>query len=249
MLLIFGKPTIAESILSLLKQQNFKMMGIGSSPENVFDYLRKYNLNPIVINIQDKEEANGLDMINCLKKLNDIPVLFTHMNPGHNSKKVHGFEWIDLCLDQDVSHKAIIPEHSGYLDITPLVAKPLEKPDYPENNICPLRDETIFVKNNHIYEKVIISDILWIEAHGAYCKLNTIKKELLLCINLSAFQKLVKIPQIVRVHRSYIINLHKVDAFEADYMHINGELIPLGPKYRDCLAKVFPFIEKTGVII
>ena len=75
------------------------------------------------------------------------------------------------------------------------------------------------------------------------------KKALLLCINLSAFQKRVEIPYLVRVHRSYIINLHKIDAFETNYIHIDGKLIPLGAKYKNCFEKVFPYLGKAGIII
>ena len=135
-----------------------------------------------------------------------------------------------------------------YIELVPPNGLP-GKLDSKEDSPCSILQGAIFVKNDHVYEKAAVSDILWIKAHGAYCKLTTLKKEMLLCINLSTFEKLVKVPYIVRIHRSYIINLHKIEAFEANYLHIQGELIPLGRKYKDCLARVFPYIEKTGVII
>ena len=224
------------------------MIGIGSSPENVFGYLQENNLNPIVVHIKDKEEAHRLDMINWLKRLHDIPVLFTETVAHHSSPTSNGFEWIDHYLDQSTNGK-IAPGHGRCADLSPVPPNLQEKPGVKESNTCPLYEETVFVKNNHLYEKVTIPDILWIEGSGAYCKLNTIKKELLLCINLSTFQKLVKVPYIIRVHRSFIINLHKIDAFEADYVHINGQLIPLGPKYKECLSEVFPYIDRKGIIL
>ena len=133
--------------------------------------------------------------------------------------------------------------------IQPLsVIKSDQRKDLSESLARPLHG-AIFVKNDHVYEKVLLSDILWVVADGAYCRLKTINTELLLCINLSAFQRQVKIPYIVRVHRSYIINTNRIEAFEPNYLHIQGELIPLGPKYKDNLIQAFPYIDQTGIII
>ena len=131
-------------------------------------------------------------------------------------------------------------------ELMPATFTPQNPVDHPPR---PLLKGAFFVKNDHIYEKVAISDILWIEAYGAYCKIITLHKEILLCINLSSFQKSVTSPSIIRVHRSYIVNTNQIDAFETNFIHINRQLIPVGPKYKNCLAKVFPYIEKTGIII
>lgn len=211
-LLIFGKPTIVEGILCLLKHQDFKMMEIGRSPENVYNYLQEHNFDPVIINIQDKAQ-----------KLDESPALFIGTASKHSSQNRSELECLDFYLNQNPASK--------------------------EKDVCALFKETIFVKNDCTYEKVKLSEILWVEAHGAYCQLNTTKKALLLCINLSAFQKRVEIPYLVRVHRSYIINLHKIDAFETNYIHIDGKLIPLGSKYKNCFEKVFPYLGKAGIII
>ena len=85
-----------------------------------------------------------------------------------------------------------------------------------------LFDDRVFIRNSKgNFEKVEIADILWIEADRAYSVVTTSEKEYTISKNLTAFMKSVQHPSLMRVHRSYIVNISKI------YSIKNRELIVL----------------------
>ncbi len=109
--------------------------------------------------------------------------------------------------------------------------------------------DIIFVKNEFVYQKIKIKDLNWVEAHRSYCEIATSKKKYLLSISLNTFGKLVNYPTILRVHRSYMVNIDKIDAFEGSKVYIGEKTIPIGTSYKDDFARIFPYFEKRGVLV
>jgi DNA-binding LytR/AlgR family response regulator len=91
----------------------------------------------------------------------------------------------------------------------------------------------LFVKANGKHKKISPDDILFVEAAGSYVHIQTANERFTLTQNLSNFLKRNPIENILRVHRSYLINIKKVDAFEESSVFINDHKIPLSDSYRD----------------
>jgi len=101
-----------------------------------------------------------------------------------------------------------------------------------------------FIKNSNKYNRLQLSDILWVEALGANVKIITNESTYTLSANLSSFFRKVPDEKLLRIHRSYAINLDKVQSFQSGSVFIfykNKEHeIPIGKTYRDQIQKLFP---------
>ena len=99
------------------------------------------------------------------------------------------------------------------------------------NNTSPLSDR-IFVKHNDKIVKIIIKDILYMEADRNYCRIYAKGKVFLLVATLKDIESKLPIEHFIRVHRSYIVNLSQIDEVANKYVVISRKIIPLGKTSR-----------------
>lgn len=93
--------------------------------------------------------------------------------------------------------------------------------------------EVIFIRIDKRHLKVPIDTILYLEAAGSYLRLITIKEKYSLSQNLSQFMRTHNIPDLVRVHRSYVVNLSKVDSFDNESVYIAKSRIPISNNHKE----------------
>ncbi|GAB1444795.1 hypothetical protein MASR2M41_04200 [Flammeovirgaceae bacterium] len=95
------------------------------------------------------------------------------------------------------------------------------------------RMEAVYIRIEKKHLKIPLDEILYLEAAGSYLKLITVKEEFSLSQNLSQFIRKNEIPILIRVHRSYIINLNKIDSFDKESVYIKKKKIPISGGYRE----------------
>ncbi len=88
-------------------------------------------------------------------------------------------------------------------------------------------EEHIFVRNKLNTKRVILSEIEWVEAYGDYIKLVLINEKVIVLSTMADFIKRLPQDKFVRIHKSFIINLEKVDRFNCNTVMVNGNEIPL----------------------
>ncbi len=95
----------------------------------------------------------------------------------------------------------------------------------------------IFVKTEYKVKKINLSDILYFEGLGDYINIQTIDKKILTLENIKSFVERLPQEQFMRVHKSYIINIEKIDFIERNRAVINEKYIPIGKTYQDAFWK------------
>ncbi len=100
--------------------------------------------------------------------------------------------------------------------------------------------EHIFVKSNLKKRKVYIKDLKWVEALGDYVKLVTEDTSLIVLSTMKAFEKQLPANKFLRIHKSYIINLDRIDRFNSKIIEIGIHKIPIS---RNKKAKLVEAIE------
>ncbi|MFV0540510.1 MAG: LytR/AlgR family response regulator transcription factor [Aestuariibaculum sp.] len=97
--------------------------------------------------------------------------------------------------------------------------------------------EHIFVKSNLKKRKVYIKDIKWIEALGDYVKLVTEENSLVVLSTMKAFEKELPEDKFLRIHKSYIVNLDKIDRFNSKNVEVGTHEIPLSRNKKNLLIE------------
>ena len=85
----------------------------------------------------------------------------------------------------------------------------------------------IYVKSKLKKKKIYLTNIKWIEALGDYIRLITISENVVMLSSLKSFEKELPKDKFMRIHKSYIVNLEKIETFDSKYVFIDSEKIPL----------------------
>ena len=95
------------------------------------------------------------------------------------------------------------------------------------------KDERDFIilKENKALHKVFFNDILYLEAFGDYVKVHTASKTI---ITHSTFSNLIdNLPEFfLRVHKSFSINMNKMDHLSGNQISVENHKIPIGQTYK-----------------
>jgi two-component system LytT family response regulator len=95
----------------------------------------------------------------------------------------------------------------------------------------------IFIKSNLKNFKVFISKIKWIEAYGDYVKIITDDENHLVLSTMKSYENELPKGKFLRVHKSFIINVDKVERFNSKFAEIGPAKIPLSRNKKEELSK------------
>ena len=87
--------------------------------------------------------------------------------------------------------------------------------------------EFIFVKSNLKKRKVFLNDLRYIEALGDYVKLVTEHDALVVLSTMKAFEALLPKERFLRIHKSYIVNIDKVERYNSKVVELDNQQLPL----------------------
>lgn len=94
----------------------------------------------------------------------------------------------------------------------------------------------IFIKDGYEQIKVLINDILYIEASGNYTLIHLDEQKLLSTrVPLNEMLLLLPAKKFIRTHRAFIISRDKISKFDRSQVWINDQIIPIGATYAQCL--------------
>lgn len=86
--------------------------------------------------------------------------------------------------------------------------------------------DSIFIRNGGKYEKVNLTEILYIKANGSYSDIATLNKNFSSSNNLNYISNKLKHSSFARIHRSYIVNLENITGFDSDFVYFDDKYIP-----------------------
>ncbi len=96
----------------------------------------------------------------------------------------------------------------------------------------------IFVKTEHKIQKVYLNDILFIEGLKDYISIFTPAERIITLQNMKKMEDALPSKYFIRVHKSYIVSVNKIDSIERSRIFIGDKIIPVGDTYREEFFKV-----------
>ncbi|HEU4551903.1 MAG TPA: LytTR family transcriptional regulator DNA-binding domain-containing protein [Chitinophaga sp.] len=109
-----------------------------------------------------------------------------------------------------------------------------------------LMHDFFFVKHGNTLAKIMLSDILYIEVEGKYCKIMAGREKYLVQQPLKLLLERLPEQQFIRVHRNYMVNIHgvvKVNLQENEMVLSNGQAILYSRRYLDSFLHLFDVLK------
>lgn len=195
-----------------------------TNPDEAIVWLQQNEAHILFLDIQ-MPDINGLQFYKSLTK--KPPVIFT---TAHSEFAVEGFnaDAIDYLLKPF--------EYDRFLKA---VYKAREYLDFLSNQ--ELQMASIFIKVDYQLMKINLKDIELIEGLDDYIRIHIKPKPVLTLMTLKSLQEKLPAYEFVRIHRSYIVPVSKIESFGKSKVKVAGKEIPVGSSY----GEVYQQLLKT----
>ncbi len=225
---------IAANISLQLANLGYEVTGIETKAEEAIHHAMETKPDMILMDIQLKGKSNGIDAANAIRKYLDIPLIYLTANVDDSTfqkaKETHPFAFIakpftNLNLERTI---ALVEDK----------VKEKRANGLMENTFEDSQEDRIFIRNQNKLIKVMLDDILYVEADRNYCKITTATQTYLIVSPLAKLCDKVDPRQFIRIHRSFVVNFSKLDAVAESFVEVKGKLIPIGKQYKEDLHKM-----------
>jgi len=115
---------------------------------------------------------------------------------------------------------------------------PAQQEPAPQQKQQDLLSDFIFVKTEHKIQKVYLNDILFIEGLKDYISIFTPAERIITLQNMKKMEDALPEQHFIRVHKSYIVSINKIDSIERSRIFIGDKIIPVGDTYREEFFKI-----------
>lgn len=202
------------------------------------DFLKKETVDLLFLDIQ-MDELTGIQVLETLQK--KPYVIFT---TAYDQYALRGYELnvVDYLLKPIAFQrflKAVERVHQKMEDIRK-VSRP-KKPAAKSSTRRPY----ILVRSEYRLQKIWLDEIFYIEGMKDYSRFYTEDNKIMTLQNLKKIEDALSTPPFLRVHKSYIINLEKVESIGKNDLVIAGKTIPIGGLYKETFQK---YIEAQDII-
>jgi two-component system, LytTR family, response regulator len=92
-----------------------------------------------------------------------------------------------------------------------------------------------FIRSEQRYVRILFKDVLYVEALKDYVKVVTSGQSFLTALNLKVIEEQLPRDDFMRIHRSYIANLNRIEEIANTDVIVSGNSLPLGDSYREKL--------------
>lgn len=238
-LIVEDNNVLAKQMETSLSERGYSVFVV-SYGEDAIIQVTQYPPDLIIMDIQLKGKLDGIETAKNIFKLRELPIIYITENESEEY-----FNRAKLTLP-----KSYLPKPFTMLQMIRAVdliffsnEKKIEENDGILSSIC---NRSIFIcKKAGYYQKIVVEDISVIHAQGSSSLVYTESLENPITISLSSnilFQK-INSPTLKKVHRSYYVNLAKVDAIEANLLRISTLKVPVGNNYK-AILDYFRFIKR-----
>lgn len=219
--IIDDEPLAAKLLASYAeKTSELKLTGIYDSAVTAMKVLRTNPVDLLFLDIQ-MPELSGLEFANILPK--ETRIIFT---TAFDRYAIEGYKVnaIDYLL-KPISHDQFIMAVNKAVEFFKI---------YNRQKIMS-QDRFIYIKSEYKLVKVKFDEILYIEGLKDYIKIYLVdnKKPILSLMNMKKLEDFLPQPSFMRVHRSFIVNMNKVEMIDRGRIIIGCTIIPVSESYRN----------------
>ncbi|WP_291148670.1 LytR/AlgR family response regulator transcription factor [Flavobacterium sp. UBA7680] len=186
---------------------------------------------------------NGIEAMDYLRE-NKVDLMFLDIN----MPEISGMELLKIIpnhpktiLTTAYSEFALESYDYGVIDY---LLKPIYFPRFLKavdrffstENVKTKEEEVVVnkvsVKVDGYFIDIELDQLLYAQSFGNYVKLHTTKRTYLASITTTELEKCLPEKNFIRIHKSYIVALDKIDATEKDFVVIKNEKLPVGITYK-----------------
>jgi len=225
--LIVDDEVLAQDVIEkyITNIPTLKLVGKCDNAVEAISFLHNNQVDLLFLDL-NMPELSGLDM---LKTLSNPPKVI--LTTAYSEYALESYEYgvLDYLL------KPIKLER--FIKAVNKVVEQQSKKDGDENIPQKQQAHTIFIKEDQVTYQVKLNDIFFIEAYGNYLKVHTEDKVYVTRDTMHDMESKLPEETFMRIHKSYIVTLSKIDSVSGNRVYINEQEIPVGEMYKLALKQ------------
>jgi DNA-binding LytR/AlgR family response regulator len=214
-----------------------EFVGDFNSPLKAYELLEKGKVDLMFLDIQ-MPEITGLDF---LRSLDRKP--FVILTTAYKEYALEGYEL-------DISDYLLKPfSFNRFLKAvtkvnTAMLAKDKQDVSSSDYNQTDFHEDYIIIRADRKYYKINYDDLIFIEGQKAYVTFHSEgKKNVTALASLKELEEKLPENKFIRIHKSYIVSVKKIDALEGNMIEISGEKLPVGKSFKPKVSELFGLDE------
>lgn len=221
---IDDEPLARECIANYVREIDFlELSGTGGNPLELSRLLGEHAIDLIFLDIQ-MPVMNGLEF---LKMTQHPPMVI--ITTAYPSYALEGFQ-LDVMdyLVKPITFNRFFKAVSKAKEYHQLKEKSLQQSLPAES-----AGDYFFIKCDYRYEKIYFDQILFVEAMQNYVSIHTTKGKYLALLLIKNVEQQLGKQSFIRVHKSFIVAVSKIDSIENNEIIIQSHRIPISRNYKD----------------
>lgn len=219
-LIIEDEPLALEKTMDFVKKIPF--LSLAASFDNALEGLHFLNNNPVDLLFLDinMDELSGIELLESSKITCQVII-----TTAYQEYALKGFELqvTDYLLKPFTFNRFLQAVNKAQQSLSHhTVEAPIE---------------FIFIKTENRLEKILLSDIVYIEGMRDYRRIHTTSKKIMTLQNFGELEQIIPSNIVCRVHKSYMVALNKIESIERSRIKIASQLIPISDTYKELFAK------------
>ena len=222
-IIIDDEPLAADLLASYAKKTLFlNLISVFNSAVEGVKAIRENRVDLIFLDIQ-MPELSGLEFAKILPKETKIIFTTAFSQYAIDGYKANAIDYLMKPISYD-----------DFLDASNRALDWFQTTHQAENAST---DRFIFVKSEYKLVKIMFDDILYIEGLKDYVKiyLNNDHKPIMTLMNMKKIEESLPKPEFMRIHRSYIVHMKKIDGIDRFRIVIGDAILPISDSYKTIL--------------
>ncbi len=206
------------------------LVGEFSNAIDAFMFLQFNEVDILFLDIR-MPELLGTELIQSIK--NPPKVIFTtaYKEYAFDGYELDAVDYLLKPIRFDRFLKAVNKALPGYENI--LLSNNI--PDEPQRQAG---IDSIYLRIDRKQVRIVLNEILYIESDKDYVKIFTKEKMHLCRQTISSIEALINKNEFVRIHRSFIVPINKINSYTHELVEVNKKELPIGKFYLNHFLKV-----------
>jgi DNA-binding LytR/AlgR family response regulator len=229
-IIVDDEPLARKAIQKLVSQtENLESIASFNGADATREFLAKNAVDLVFLDIQ-MPGVNGIEFARTIPKKTLVVFTTAFHEFAFESYEVDAIDYLIKPVKWERFQKAVEKAQTY---------STLFRTDYAKSNIESITEDYIFVRADRRMFKVHFSNITYIEGLKDYVIIYTENQKLVTLMNIKTIHDLLPKCFFVRVSKSYIINVNKIDSLDNNTVYIEKNEIPIGNIYRDFFFNEF----------
>ncbi|WP_159470040.1 response regulator [Dyadobacter sp. 3J3] len=248
-LIVEDEAVLAMYVSDLLEAQGYAIVEVADNGREALSVYKDNRVDILLCDIHLKGDWDGIETARQIIAFKPVPVIyltaFADKQTIERAKETFPAAYLT---------KPVRPENLGIaIDLAlhnfaqgKLAAKktelknaePADKETAGKESIL-LIDDQVFIKHNYQFVRISLDEILLLEADNTYTNIMVKGQKYALRLTLGNTQQRLGYESLVRVHRSFVVNVRKITGFNDREIFIDSFTVPLGAQYKEDFMKQF----------